>query len=227
MPMLEWECSTCSKKFLKYPSQVPNKEHPSCSRACYAARQRTLVGPKCYNWRGGRYNECACGQLKAKNSKQCADCRKTEFSVGAKCPASFEQIVEALYETGNYTAAARSLGISRGTAARVARHIGFQSRQKHGSLLARQLAMYSLTEVEYNELLERQDHSCAICKRHKSTFNRRLAVDHDHSCCDIGSCGSCVRGLLCTGCNSKLSALDDLVWFGEAMKYLGKEVPVR
>lgn len=38
----------------------------------------------------------------------------------------------------------------------------------------------------------------------------RLCVDHDHDCCPgPKSCGKCVRGILCNGCNSALGYLKD------------------
>lgn len=62
---------------------------------------------------------------------------------------------------------------------------------------------YQLSPEEYEKLLSSQDGVCAICK--KSPKSRRLAVDHDHSCCPGKStCGECVRGLLCISCNSRL-----------------------
>lgn len=60
---------------------------------------------------------------------------------------------------------------------------------------------YNISLEEYNQLLEKQNGVCAICHRAEKD-GRRLAVDHDHSCCASGkSCGKCIRGLLCIRCN--------------------------
>lgn len=58
---------------------------------------------------------------------------------------------------------------------------------------------YGMTLDEYYELLERQGNVCAICG--KPPKSKRLSVDHNHK---TGK----VRGLLCTKCNSNLSALE-------------------
>ncbi len=53
---------------------------------------------------------------------------------------------------------------------------------------------YDLTIDEYNILLENQGNRCAICNKHRSSFNERLAVDHCHETLQV-------RGLLCRRCN--------------------------
>lgn len=59
---------------------------------------------------------------------------------------------------------------------------------------------YSITEDEYQAILKTQGGVCYGCDRAPGV--RRLAVDHDHSCCPGRiSCGLCVRGLLCKKCN--------------------------
>lgn len=55
--------------------------------------------------------------------------------------------------------------------------------------------LYGLTIEQYNELLSRQNHRCAICERHQDEFKIRFAVDHIHS----GE--GWIRGLLCYTCN--------------------------
>jgi hypothetical protein len=66
---------------------------------------------------------------------------------------------------------------------------------------------HKLTEDQYKELLEQQDYKCATCKIELAT-----CVDHDHSCCPGGwSCGKCVRGILCLGCNTALGSVRDSI----------------
>lgn len=87
------------------------------------------------------------------------------------------------------------------------------------------LAKYGLSAEQYVEMLERQGHTCAVCDR-ANPGGKKLAVDHDHACCPGKySCGKCVRGLLCSNCNSSLGHAKDSVEILESMiEYLGKGV---
>ena len=65
--------------------------------------------------------------------------------------------------------------------------------------------LYNISSEEYFQILESQNGGCAFCGLIPEDGTKRLAVDHDHSCCPTNkSCGMCVRGLLCAGCNTKL-----------------------
>lgn len=67
---------------------------------------------------------------------------------------------------------------------------------------------YSITLDEYDELLEKQEHCCAICGIHSSMANlgggNHLAVDHNH---DTGQ----IRGLLCATCNTGIGKFKESV----------------
>lgn len=69
---------------------------------------------------------------------------------------------------------------------------------------------YHITLEQYQEMLEAQGGICLTCKKECST-GRRLAVDHDHKCCEktSSSCGECVRALLCSSCNVTLGRVND------------------
>src|SRR5437660_487377 len=68
-------------------------------------------------------------------------------------------------------------------------------------------ARYGLSKEQYQCILDSQAGVCAICGR--APNGRRLAVDHDHSCCPTRiTCGKCIRGLLCEKCNALAGFLE-------------------
>lgn len=83
---------------------------------------------------------------------------------------------------------------------------------------------YGITLKQYEEMLKDQNNGCAICgnpetaTKRGSREERSLAIDHCHSTGKI-------RGLLCTGCNTAIGALQDsseLLW--KAILYLERDL---
>jgi hypothetical protein len=71
------------------------------------------------------------------------------------------------------------------------------------------LRAYGVTAAQYDALSAKQGGKCAICGS-GSQLSRELAVDHNHECCPAGaSCGECVRGLLCSRCNTGIGLFGD------------------
>jgi len=87
---------------------------------------------------------------------------------------------------------------------------------------ASRAASFSLSTDEVVELLGRG--KCDACGE-----TNRLCIDHDHSCCNKnGSCGKCVRGLLCTWCNATLGhAKDDVSRLEKLIEYLRQTGTIR
>jgi hypothetical protein len=85
------------------------------------------------------------------------------------------------------------------------------------------LKRFGLTVEDYIDLERSQNGVCAICKDPEIN-KRRLSVDHNHSCCPgSGSCGKCIRGLLCSNCNTFLgNAKDNVEILKAAIRYLQK-----
>jgi hypothetical protein len=72
------------------------------------------------------------------------------------------------------------------------------------------LKRHNITSKQYFELLDRQDRKCAICEVTVDDFGKNFHVDHDHSCCPGKySCGECIRGLLCSNCNTAVGLLNE------------------
>lgn len=71
------------------------------------------------------------------------------------------------------------------------------------------LRKYGLTPERFDALMKGQGSACGICFE-PLVIGPQTHIDHDHTCCPgIGSCGECVRGILCGNCNSLLGMSND------------------
>lgn len=94
-------------------------------------------------------------------------------------------------------------------------------KRKRRQLDAYYRKTYSLSLEDYEALYDYQGGKCWVC--HWATGRtKRLAVDHNHSCCDnTPTCGECTRGLVCSPCNQTFGrAKDNPEFFRRAMEYL-------
>lgn len=67
--------------------------------------------------------------------------------------------------------------------------------------IARLKRKYNISIEHREELLQKQNHKCAICGKLDTECNQQFAVDHNHITNKI-------RGLLCVRCNSALGMLN-------------------
>lgn len=73
--------------------------------------------------------------------------------------------------------------------------------------------MFGITVAEYDTKWDAQGRRCAICRRFgNAAKDRGMGIDYDHTCCSgSGSCGECVRGILCGNCNAGLGMFGDSI----------------
>ena len=81
----------------------------------------------------------------------------------------------------------------------------------------RRFKRHGITKEFYESLLFKNDKKGWICNE-----NEGIHIDHDHSCCNgTWSCGKCIRGILCSNCNTAIGLMnDDIKKLKNAIKYL-------
>ena len=67
--------------------------------------------------------------------------------------------------------------------------------------------VYGMSLETYNDMLASQNNQCQICGNELV----KPRVDHDHKCCpdQYKTCGKCIRGIICDGCNLMLGKMKD------------------
>jgi hypothetical protein len=82
---------------------------------------------------------------------------------------------------------------------------------------------YKISTEKLEAMLIEQAGLCDCCGNQMRSINEPH-IDHDHACCNMkGSCGKCIRGLLCARCNHMLGNVNDSVEvLQKAILYLGR-----
>lgn len=69
---------------------------------------------------------------------------------------------------------------------------------------------YGISAEQYELMLEAQNHSCAVCGVPFGSGINKANIDHDHECCPGSvTCGKCVRGIICSICNTMAGAVEN------------------
>jgi hypothetical protein len=74
-------------------------------------------------------------------------------------------------------------------------------------LVRKEYQLVAKYKISLDEYKRRSETGCEICG---INLNNNLQVDHDHNCCNgIITCGKCVRGIICPGCNMAVGKYEE------------------
>lgn len=94
-----------------------------------------------------------------------------------------------------------------------------KKRVKHNDGVYKQTyRRHHTTKEHIDALKDRYNGLCCICR-----YRPAIVIDHDHSCCPgTYSCGLCIRGVLCSQCNTSLGLLgEDAITISNMLNYIG------
>ncbi len=84
------------------------------------------------------------------------------------------------------------------------------------------ITAYGITVEQFSQILENQGYACGMCREpfdaEQLDGEQPIHIDNDHGCCGDKnrSCGRCVRGLLCHGCNVSLGHIERKLTMAQA-----------
>lgn len=86
---------------------------------------------------------------------------------------------------------------------------------------------YKLTKDEWLAIFEYQGSCCAVCGEEDPGSVKGWHTDHDHACCPgKTSCGKCVRGIACHGCNLRLDRSTDHIYSAYRKRHAARGIPL-
>ncbi len=97
-----------------------------------------------------------------------------------------------------------------------------EKRKSDNALLGydpRRFKKHHISKEFYDEMLNKYNDKCWICREKQASH-----IDHDHSCCKgYYSCGKCIRGVLCSNCNTAIGLFsDDANLMKKAISYINR-----
>jgi hypothetical protein len=100
------------------------------------------------------------------------------------------------------------------TASRIYQNNKRKERIKNLGYDPRRFKRHNLSREKYEEMLSLHNGKCWVCKTRDG-----YVIDHDHRCCPkTHSCGGCVRGILCSNCNTAIGLLHEDVELIQSIK---------
>lgn len=197
---IERTCENCGQQFSYEKARTAGRQRKWCStrcanRAVYLRRAGTVVdvGPV-----SGTCEHCGHDYTYTKTTgvrrKYCGE--RCKMNAGADRAA--ERRRTAVRECACGSPDVPKVGKS------VCKSCRKTDRDRTAGNRKRRFSYYGITEAQFDEILVGQRGCCAVCGT-DDPGERQWMIDHDHKCCPgIGSCGQCIRGIVCYYCNFML-----------------------
>lgn len=144
-------------------------------------KENSYVDPRGYM----QCRTCRNDRMKARRAKSPGRGQGWKNAAKTHCPKGHEYTEENTYRWKK----------TNGTKCRVCKECERLRRRRQ------LLRKYGITEERFTEMLQDCNYQCPGCDLPFDDLVRQPDIDHFHDCCESGSCGKCVRGLLCHNCN--------------------------
>lgn len=188
---MELNCIECNISFTRSLAKIQRGRVKFCSQKCYTLNK-------------SKKSDLRTALIIKNNCKQCQMCKETKnlklFHKSKHTKSGYSSYCASCKYKSNQTNSLKRLHKDR------EKYLRFR---KNNHLKRK----FKITIEEYETILEKQEHRCAICNKLENS-KKKMNVDHDHMTNEI-------RGLLCHHCNIGLGNFKDNVEnLNSAIKYL-------
>jgi hypothetical protein len=188
-----WICAFCSESFLRYKSQVRNKDRVFCSKNCKNNWQiENFKGDSNPNFRDGSYSQpsiCSCGREKDLRSDKCSKCANRSFAVGQKNIINEVELLNIIQNSTSLLEAAKKLEIKRSTLTKYvkARNLDLIHFRPGRNRPMSKSNVFSLGDVIRRGTVKKhilrqnlKENKCSLCQLEPYWNNKKLNLELDH-----------------------------------------------